>query len=81
MKYKVGDKLVCIRNINNLIDYPLFIKDEIYEILDVSYDYVIINHISYGNEYGDFSIDFIDKNFKSIKQIRKEKLEKLNDGI
>lgn len=81
MKYNVGDKLVCIRNVYNLIDYPLFIKDEIYEILDVSYEYVIMTHILYGNEYGDFSIDFIDKNFKPIKQIRKEKLEKLNDRI
>ena len=78
MKYNVGDKLVCIRNVYNLIDYPLFIKDEIYEILDVSYEYVIMTHILYGNEYGDVSIDFIDKNFKPIKHIRKEKLEKLN---
>lgn len=83
MKYKIGDKLVCIKNVNNILGYPLFIKGNIYEILDVSKDDdscdYTINHILHGNEYGDFSSDFVNIYFKSLKQLRKEKLEKIND--
>ena len=80
MNYKKGDKLICIKNVTNLINYPLFIKGNTYEVLDVSDgEYLILNHILYGNEYGDFTIDFTDKNFKKLNQVRKEKLKKLNE--
>jgi hypothetical protein len=84
MKYKIGDKIVCLQNITNILNMTLFIKDNIYEILDVSNDTddncdYTINHILHGNEYGDFSSEFVNIYFKTLKQLRKDKLEKIND--
>ena len=78
--YKKGDKLVCLNTINNFIAEPLFIEGEIYTVLDVDGEDVTLDHILYANEYADFTIDYIDKNFATLKEIRKEKLNKIDES-
>jgi hypothetical protein len=64
MNFEIGDKLKCLKTINNLLQMPLFIENNIYEVLDVDEDNIILNHIMYGNEYGHFNIKLISENFK-----------------
>jgi|688.fasta_scaffold97633_3 hypothetical protein len=65
---KKGDKLICLENINNPFNKPLFKKDGIYEVLYVDNEgvtpTVCINHILYANEYSDFDLEWVLKNFK-----------------
>ena len=65
---KKGDKLICLENINNTFNKPLFKKDGIYEVLYVDNESVAptvcINHILYANEYSDFDLEWVLKNFK-----------------
>lgn len=78
MNLKKGDKLMCIYTINNIMDMPLFEEGKTYEILDIQDDEVCLNHNLYANEYGYFYIDFVQRNFKTLKEIRKKKLNKIN---
>jgi len=48
---KIGDKYICEQSIYNIFNKPLFIKGEIYEILDIDGNYITLNHILYSNEY------------------------------
>ena len=63
-----GNKLKCLNDISNLLGQPLFIKDEIYEVLFVNNEDVSIlfclNHILYANEYNYFSLEWVKDNFK-----------------
>lgn len=81
MKYKKDDKLVCIKDIDNMLGNPLFKKGEIYTILYISADKedITLNHILYGNEYGILSEEYLDKNFISLKESRKQKLKKIQN--
>jgi hypothetical protein len=67
---KRGDKLKCLNEILNPLGQPLFIKDEVYDVLYVDnekfYVMVCLNHILYANEYNSFPIDWILENFKKI---------------
>lgn len=68
---KKGDKLKCKKTINNVFGQPLFLKDEVYEVLNIETEnnkkqYVTLNHISYGNEYMECHMEFIKKNFKLL---------------
>jgi len=38
------DKLKCLETVNNVFDKPLFIKDEIYTVLYVDGDDVVVNY-------------------------------------
>ena len=60
-----GDKLVCIETVYNFLQQTLFIKDEVYEVLDNDGE-VFLNHILYGNEYNSFPIEQVNKKFKKI---------------
>jgi hypothetical protein len=60
-----GDKLVCIETVYNFLQQPLFIKDEVYEVLHNDGE-VFLNHILYGNEYNSFPIEWVNKKFKKI---------------
>ena len=62
--FKKGDKLKCLRTIMNVIDKPLFVKDETYDVLDVDEGIITLNHILYANEYAGYDINFILRNFK-----------------
>ena len=75
---KTGDKLICKKDILNVFGWKLCFCGNIYIILDIDDDYIVINHNLYGNEYGEFTIDEIRENFWSEKELRKEKLKKLN---
>lgn len=63
--YKAGNKLICKNTINNIMGDPLFIKGCVYTILSADYDdeKLILDHILYGNEYGEFDFDFVEDNF------------------
>lgn len=78
MKYQIGDKLICQRDIVNFLGMPLFLKGDEYTILDILCpDEIILDHILYGNEFNDWSEDYVDKNFINVKKLRKEKLNKI----
>jgi hypothetical protein len=69
----IGDKYICNNNINNVFGQPLYIKDNIYTILDINNEYVTLDHIFYGNEYAENSIDFLKDNFTSIENISSDR--------
>lgn len=83
MKYKVGDKLVCLDNINNFMGNILYKKGETYNVICVFNDegdiFITLDHTLIGNEYGDLPEQFIKGSFINIKKERKMKLEKIND--
>jgi len=65
---KKGDKLICIKSVNNLLEQPLFEKGKEYEVLHVDNEkvkvYVVLNHNLYGNEYNEWEIEWVYKHFK-----------------
>lgn len=65
---KKGDKLICVKSVNNSIGLPLFEKDKEYEVLYVDNEkvkvYIVLNHNLYGDEYNLWDIDWIHKHFK-----------------
>lgn len=63
---KIGDKLKCKNDINNLFECPLFIKDNIYEVLHIDGNLITLNHILYANEFADFEEEYVLKNFYII---------------
>lgn len=66
---KDGAKMICLESVYNIFEQPLFIKDEIYEVLhyDEKCEYVTLNHILYANEYQSFPKSWINKYFELIK--------------
>jgi hypothetical protein len=71
---KVGDKYICNKTINNIINQPLFIEGYIYKILYIDKEGLItLDHIMYGNEYGDFSKEFLNNNFTSMENISSDR--------
>jgi hypothetical protein len=75
---KKGDKLICKKDLLNVFGWKVCHGGTIYTILGIDGDFIVINHNLYGNEYGEFTIDEIRENFWTEKELRKEKLEKLN---
>lgn len=67
---KKGDRLKCLNEILNPLGQPLFIKDEVYEVLYIDNEkflvMICLNHILYANEYNLFPIDWVLENFKKI---------------
>lgn len=67
-----GDKLICKETVNNFLGWPLFEKNKEYEVLYVDNEkseiMVVLNHNLYGNEYMEYSLDWINKNFKYVKR-------------
>lgn len=74
---KKGDILICENEIKNTFGWILFKKGEKYEILDIDVDDVYLNHKLYGNEFSPFSIDWVNKNFTNIIDIRNNKIENI----
>ena len=69
---KVGDKYICNKTINNWLNQPLFIEGYIYKIIYIDKEGLItLDHIMYGNEYGDFEKEFLEKNFTSFNDIER----------
>ena len=68
---KKGLKLKCLEDVNNILDMPLFVKDEVYEVLYVDHEstevLVCLNHILYANEYSSWSLEWVNKKFKIVK--------------
>lgn len=79
----VGDKLICINQINNGWGWPLFDKGKEYEVFHIDYDElgnimsVILNHNLYGSEYMERKFDFIKKNFRTKAELREDKINEL----
>ncbi len=70
-----GDNLICLNTIKNPFGKSLFEKDKVYTVLYVDNESVIktvcLNHILYANEYSDFDLEWVNKNFK-LKNERKD---------
>jgi hypothetical protein len=75
---KVGDKLRCIKPVDNVFDSNLFIKDNIYEVLNIDGAFITLDHILYANEYNEWNSSFVNEYFISIREERKEKLKRLS---
>jgi len=80
---KIGDKLICINQIKKGWGWNIFEKDKTYDILHIDYDelgnitYVTLNHILHGTEYIERPIEWVNKNFKTIEELRDSKLNEL----
>lgn len=68
---KKGDKLKCLKTVDNLLGMPLFKKGEVYEVLYMNNEdvkvMVCLNHTLYANEYNSFPLDWVNEKFKLIK--------------
>ena len=65
-----GDKLICVKAVNNIMGHPLFEKGVEYEVLYVDNEetevMVCINHNLYANEYQSFPLEWVVENFNKI---------------
>jgi hypothetical protein len=65
-----GDKLICQKEVNNLLGQPLFERGKEYDVLYVDNEdvevMVCLNHNLYANEYNSFPLEWINSNFKKI---------------
>jgi len=68
MRLKQGDKLICLNTIKNPLGWDLFEKDKLYTVLYVNNETIIttvcLNHNLYANEYSEFDLEWVVKNFK-----------------
>jgi hypothetical protein len=64
-----GDKLICINEIKNIMNMPLFEKGKTYDVLYVDNEdvevMVCLNHNLYANEYNSFPLEWVNKNFEN----------------
>jgi len=67
-----GDKLICKETVNNIFGMPLFEKGKEYEVLYIDNEsvevMVVLNHKLYANEYQQYPIDWVNKNFKYVER-------------
>ena len=67
---KKGDKVKCLKTIKNLLGCTLFEKGKIYNVLHVDNEtvrvMVTLDHILYANEYMEYDLDWVLKNFKKL---------------
>jgi hypothetical protein len=69
----VGDKLICINQINNGWGWSLFDEGKEYQILDIDYNElgkiitVTLNHTLYGSELFERKLDFVKKTLELKK--------------
>ena len=67
---KRGDKVKCLRTIKNFLGWVLFEKGETYTVLNVDNENihveVTLDHILYANEYMEYELDWVLKNFKLL---------------
>lgn len=67
-----GDKLICKETINNIFGMPLFEKGKEYEVLYIDNEkvevMVVLNHNLYANEYQQYPIDWVNKNFQHVER-------------
>lgn len=68
---KKGDKLKCLKTVDNLLGMPLFKKGEVYEVLYINNEdvkvMVCLNHTLYANEYNQFPLEWVNEKFKVVK--------------
>lgn len=67
-----GDKLICKETVNNVFGMPLFEKGKEYEVLYIDNEkvevMVVLNHNLYANEYKEYPLEWINKNFKHVER-------------
>jgi hypothetical protein len=65
---KKGDRLKCLKKVDNLLGMPLFKKGEVYEVLYINNEdfkvMVCLNHTLYANEYNSFPLEWVNEKFK-----------------
>jgi len=65
-----GDKVKCLKTIKNLFGWVLFEKGKIYTVLNVDNEdvhiMVTLDHTLYANEYMNYELDWVLKNFRKI---------------
>ena len=66
MKLKIDDKVRCLKTINNLFGWVLFIEGDTYDVLNVTEYGVTLNHILYADEFEEYDFNFINQNFVKI---------------
>jgi hypothetical protein len=63
-----GDKLICKKDIKNIFGWILFEKGKVYEVLYIDNEkpkvMVVLDHKMYANEYNEYSIEWVNENFK-----------------
>lgn len=74
---KVGDILICKKDVTNYLGWPLFEKDKRYQVLDINETDVILDHNLYGSEFGTFPLDWVKENFSNIIDIRNSKIKSI----
>ena len=72
---KAGDKVVCINNIDNDDNSNILKKGKVYIIKNN-----IGDHINVDGEYSYYEYFYSKNKFISLKEFRKQKLEKINEG-
>lgn len=69
---KKGDKLICREDIKNILREVIFEKGKVYEVLYVDNEktkvMVVLNHKVYDDEYKEYSLEWINQNFKYVKR-------------
>jgi hypothetical protein len=69
---KKGDKLICREDIKNILREVIFEKGKVYEVLYVDNEktevMVVLNHKVYDAEYKEYSLEWINQNFKYVKR-------------
>lgn len=70
MYIRKGDKFLCIEDVDNVFGTRLFNKGEVYNVIYVDNEQIkvliTLNHNLIGNEFFEFDLDFINKNFTKI---------------
>lgn len=68
---KSGDKLVCLKDIINLVGLVQFKKDKTYEIIYINNEkpkiYVCLQDELNNGEWEEFELSWVIKNFKTFK--------------
>jgi hypothetical protein len=64
--FEIGKSYICIETINNIFSMPLYVKGEVYKVLWLDDEYVILNHILYGCEYAPNTKKYLEGKFKSV---------------
>ncbi len=64
--FEEGKSYICIETINNIFSMPIYRKGDIYKVMWIDEDHIIMDHILYANEYIQHRISSLENKFKSV---------------